>query len=713
MRKQDAKAEHATPTKKKRKPVAISNGTPPKPKTKIHSLKPASPVVNVEITVLDDRGKPVKQERRVSRPDVQMNPSPPQRAPITYPGRKAHSGKSKQEAIVLSDDDDDEEYVPRTRVRTKPSKASKARVIVSSDEDSEIEFVDPPKTKVQSSSTSAKPPRPKSPPKPRNKPVVLLKKPSDIAVPANPRPNLPEASAPPPRPVPVLPTFRLPQHNAIHFSPLVRRDVRRTSHVSTPYRSRPSRAGFPAPPSPPSPTTPSDLDEDLSVDFGQLALSSRTLNAQLSSIPVEHEPPPPAYLKPLLESCSQTTTYEFSAFIEMFPFDPIVHTSHGGVGINPLPTKQKQKQSKQAATFQKIGEASFSEVFGIGDVVLKVIPLRDEDTKSGKPPLDNEDVPAPSDAKDVLREIIVTRAMGEMCEGFVQLLRTYVVRGKYPSVLLDLWDEYDERKGSESVRPDGFGVSQLYAIIVLPNGGPDLETFTFTPSNKNSWGQACSIFWQVVRALAEAEDMVHFEHRDLHWGQILVKNVTSTDPPPSLLSRKRKTPMDHDVHGVKATVIDLGLSRMETGEADGLHFTVPDEEVFEGEGDYQFDVYRMMKNHNGGSWRAYRPLTNVMWLHYLLNKLLHEKRLRAPIAQQRGPAAMFSERECYLALVEMEAVLGQTVASCKAPVMSKKGRRKTQASVGGVADERESGGVRGPKCANDVLEIGMAKRWIS
>ena len=46
--------------------------------------------------------------------------------------------------------------------------------------------------------------------------------------------------------------------------------------------------------------------------------------------------------------------------------------------------------------------------------------------------------------------------------------------------------------------------------------------------------------------------------------------------------------MDHDVHGVKATVIDLGLSRMETGEADGLHFTVPDEEVFEGEGKINF-----------------------------------------------------------------------------------------------------------------------------
>lgn len=58
---------------------------------------------------------------------------------------------------------------------------------------------------------------------------------------------------------------------------------------------------------------------------------------------------------------------------------------------------------------------------------------------------------------------------------------------------------------------DGFGVAQLYAIIVLPNGGPDLETFAFSPNGKNSWAQACSIFWQVTRALSEAEDVVHFE----------------------------------------------------------------------------------------------------------------------------------------------------------------------------------------------------------
>ena len=29
-------------------------------------------------------------------------------------------------------------------------------------------------------------------------------------------------------------------------------------------------------------------------------------------------------------------------------------------------------------------------------------------------------------------------------------------------------------------------------------------------------------------------------------------------------------------------------------------------------GDYQFDVYRMMREYNGDSWKEYRPFTNVM-----------------------------------------------------------------------------------------------------
>jgi hypothetical protein len=45
--------------------------------------------------------------------------------------------------------------------------------------------------------------------------------------------------------------------------------------------------------------------------------------------------------------------------------------------------------------------------------------------------------------------------------------------------------------------------------------------------------------------------------------------------------------MDHLVHGVKATVIDLGLARMDAHTDDGLteiRWTPFDEEIFEGEG---------------------------------------------------------------------------------------------------------------------------------
>jgi hypothetical protein len=58
---------------------------------------------------------------------------------------------------------------------------------------------------------------------------------------------------------------------------------------------------------------------------------------------------------------------------------------------------------------------------------------------------------------------------------------------------------------------DGFNVSQVYAIIVLPNGGPDLEAYTFAHPSKNGWRQACSLFWQVARTLARAEELVEFE----------------------------------------------------------------------------------------------------------------------------------------------------------------------------------------------------------
>lgn len=97
----------------------------------------------------------------------------------------------------------------------------------------------------------------------------------------------------------------------------------------------------------------------------------------------------------------------------------------------------------------------------------------------------------------------------------------------------------------------------------------------------------------------------------MHWGQILVRNTGDTAKAParrqSHVAGALRAPMNHLTHGVEATIIDLGLARMNGGK--GTHWTPFDAEIFEGEGDYQFDVYRMMKD---GVGEAYRPVTNVM-----------------------------------------------------------------------------------------------------
>ncbi|KAA1466590.1 hypothetical protein DENSPDRAFT_811728 [Dentipellis sp. KUC8613] len=650
---------------KKKARISGSKGTP------LKQLR--SPIVDVEIINLDDRGRRVSQEKRTLRPDVQVNPSVgnQKRMPLSPPPRRL------QDVIYISDSEDE---VPAPKPAKRPKTYTKP-LVISSDE-SEPEIIQLPSSDASHSRA------------PITQTTAYLDG-QVISIPSTastsssviqifPRPDPLLTRPPPPRretvipPSPALARFRSLYSRAPPATPPPPRSIPRQL---TPIRY--GRSTFPRPPSPPSPTTPTDLD--LSIDFGELSIS---LPDSATYPPVAQ----PAHLMPLLDECGQDAPHEFSAFIDTFPYDPIVRSCF------------HSDEEMENVAFQKIGEASYSEVFGIGDVVLKVIPIRDEGIISSEHGLRADvETPSPSDAKDVLKEMIVTSAMGEICEGFIKLIRTYVVRGKYPSLLLSLWDEYNERKGSESIRPDSFTVSQIYAIIVLPNGGPDLEAYTFSNPSKTGWRQACSIFWQTARALSEAEELVSFEHRDLHWGQILVKDIPSK---PSSRKAGAMT-MDHPSIGIKATIIDLGLARMDGGsDTTAIHWTPFDEEIFEGEGDYQFDVYRLMRNCNGNEWEKFNPLTNVLWLHYLALKLLYSKRLRPPaVRKSAGPVlnSGFTERECYECLKEMEKFLAASVKPIKKP--PQKARRKTQASTKAV-----DAGT--PQNATDVVDFGITRRWV-
>ncbi|KAK7054170.1 Other/Haspin protein kinase [Favolaschia claudopus] len=660
--------------------------------TPIHFSPPV-----VDILILDDHGQTLSHERRVSGPQT-------------------------------VDNDSEDEWVAQPKPPRRLRQLARLRIESDSESESEVDNADDTLDAIIAASPPIKavPPAPPRGRQPR--PQV------EVVIPARTRPPpAPVADTPSPSPSPSRspPPSRQLAVNIPKPAPAPRRYQQLPSPVPRPRqltpplpRARPltpiggRRRGqwLNAPPSPPSPTTPID-DLDFTIDLSSLSI-------ELPSPARSPVAEAPDYLRPLLAECGQATSglHNFSTFISTFPFDPLV-SARGG---------------REIGGFRKIGEASYSEVFGIGDVVLKVIPLRDESQRKLRPHANAYDAevdgPFATDAKDVLKEIIVTHAMGQVCEGFVKLLRTYIVKGTYPQVLLEQWDDYYDRKGSEGIRPDTFTVSQAYAIIVLPNGGPDLEAYTFP--TKGGWKQACSVFWQVAKALAHAEQLVSFEHRDLHLGQILVREVSSpaaAQRPLQAVNQNRtkatkasKPLMDDPVHGVRATLIDLGLSRMDAGDGSGgemVHWTPFEEEIFQGEGDYQFDIYRYMRAYNRSNWETFNPLTNAMWLHYLAVKLLKAKNLKAPprprkstVAPPPGSAASgsssskgkagFTDRECYECMLDLEEWLGRCVAAVMPAVV--KGRKKK----GVVAEVAQRALLQGPLCAGEVVGYGVKKGWI-
>ena len=168
-------------------------------------------------------------------------------------------------------------------------------------------------------------------------------------------------------------------------------------------------------------------------------------------------------------------------------------------------------------------------------------------------------------------------------------------------------------------------------------------------------------------------------------------------------------------------------------------------------GEYQYEIYRMMRLvHTGRSWSDFKPLTNVMvstplhthhftlplrpvltlppqWLHYLVRQLLTKKGLKEPSRRTPSPTTqpgVFSEMECYKALVDIEEWLGrcvaEVVASAKkqhaAPTRTRKSmavKRAGRASpVTGMKGQTAISPSITPACAGEVVAYGVKKGWI-
>ncbi|KAJ9186043.1 hypothetical protein P3X46_005598 [Hevea brasiliensis] len=266
----------------------------------------------------------------------------------------------------------------------------------------------------------------------------------------------------------------------------------------------------------------------------------------------------------------------------------------------------------------KVGEGTYGEAFKAGNTVCKIVPI-DGDLKV------NGEVQKKSE--ELLEEVVLSQTLNLLrghdgdahnaSTTFIKTLDLRVCEGPYDNALIRAWEDWDDKNGSENDHPGEFPEKQRYVVFVLQHGGKDLESFVLL-----NFDEALSLLVQVTAALAVAEAAFEFEHRDLHWGNILLSRSDSATVR-FILEGKH---MFVKTYGLLISIIDFTLSRINTGEDILFLDLSSDPYLFKGpKGDKQAETYRKMREVTEDFWEGSFPRTNVLWLLYLVDILLLKK----------------------------------------------------------------------------------------
>ncbi|KAM0370457.1 hypothetical protein ACHAPY_010533 [Fusarium culmorum] len=310
---------------------------------------------------------------------------------------------------------------------------------------------------------------------------------------------------------------------------------------------------------------------------------------------------------------------------------------------------------------EKIAEASYAEVYRVtndrGTSIIKVIrlpsaikPQTKAQVKSGL--VDEE----PHPEEDIKGELQISEWLADI-PGFVVYKERYVVQGKTTKQLLETHQSFQKKmKRQDPGRaqfypsPSRYLDDTRFLVVELGDAGTSLEDWKLTTES-----QLWDIFFLQAIALARAEDLVMFEHRDLHEGNLCIRQVKSP--------RKMGPPSAgfFGYSGLDITILDYGLSRGEDLSVDDSTPVAFDLErdlsLFTSTHADQCKVYRQMRSfllradrtclppeaHDTPYakgidgpllWDAYAPYTNVLWLAYLYEYITtHFKGDKAELAR--------------------------------------------------------------------------------
>ncbi|KAF3770521.1 hypothetical protein M406DRAFT_12978, partial [Cryphonectria parasitica EP155] len=298
---------------------------------------------------------------------------------------------------------------------------------------------------------------------------------------------------------------------------------------------------------------------------------------------------------------------------------------------------------------EKIAEASYAEVYRVtnerGTSIIKVIrlesPLRPQTKTQQRSGLVDE---VPHGEEDLQGELRISELVADI-PGFVIYKEKYIVEGKTTPALLETHQTFHrraKRKDPDRLQfypsPSRYLKDTRFLVVELGDAGTALEDLEI-----ESAAQIWDVLLGVAVALARAENLIRFEHRDLHEGNICVRQVSPARP------KSDKSACQFGYSGLDVTILDYGLSRAEDTNSPDVAPVANDLErdlsLFTSTHAKQCKVYRQMRSYliNGDrlwlppqehnepyekdlhgspiSWLRQHPYTNVLWLAYLYEYL--------------------------------------------------------------------------------------------
>ncbi|KAL2124360.1 hypothetical protein VTJ04DRAFT_725 [Mycothermus thermophilus] len=214
---------------------------------------------------------------------------------------------------------------------------------------------------------------------------------------------------------------------------------------------------------------------------------------------------------------------------------------------------------------EKIGEASYAEVYritgadGASTSVLKAVrleghPIKPQTAAQIRARLVDEE---PHRADEVAAELQMAEWLADI-PGFLAYKGRYLVRGKATKELVaahQVFQRREKRRDPGRLQwypsPTRYLEETEFLVMEVADAGKPLEDVEVR-TVEEVW----DVLLMTALALARGEDVLEFEHRDLHEGNICVKHVRQPTPRPPNTRRRL------GFSGVEVTLLDYGLSRV-------------------------------------------------------------------------------------------------------------------------------------------------------